>query len=155
ERMTRGERVSVQGRFHSVDDVVSLPTARHEQRIMVGSTGERVLRATLPYVRWWNTWFDWFGNTAEGFAVANARITELTRDVGRDPSEVKRSACLLVRVDADANERPKPENYPEATLSDVAQRVRELGDAGADEVILVANPIDERSIRRLGQALAG
>ena len=155
DRMTRGERVSLQGRFHSVDDVVSLPPARHEQRIMVGSTGERVLRATLPRVHWWNTWFDWFGNTAEGFAVANARISEIAREVGRDPDDVKRSACVLVRVEDDANERPKPETYPEATLSDVARRVQELGDAGAHEVILVANPIDERSIRRSGEALVG
>jgi hypothetical protein len=36
-----------------------------------------------------------------------------------------------------------------------ADAVRELGDAGADEVILVADPIDERSIRTLGELIAG
>jgi alkanesulfonate monooxygenase SsuD/methylene tetrahydromethanopterin reductase-like flavin-dependent oxidoreductase (luciferase family) len=151
--MASGERVTLKGRFHTVDDVVSLPPARFPQRIMVGSTGERVLRATLPHVDWWNTWFDWFGNSAEGFASANDRISRLAVDVGRDPNEVKRSACLLVRVDDDAIERPRPDTYPEATPSDVGRHVDELSDAGADEVILVANPINETSIRRLGDAL--
>ena len=44
-----------------------------------------------------------------------------------------------------------PAEYSAATPADVASRVRELGDAGADEVILVANPIDERSIGRLAE----
>jgi hypothetical protein len=39
--------------------------------------------------------------------------------------------------------------------ADVAARVRELGEAGADEVIIVAGPITEGSIRALGDALAG
>ncbi|MEY4361395.1 MAG: hypothetical protein RL391_701 [Actinomycetota bacterium] len=151
--MASGERVTLNGRFHTADDVVSLPPARFPQRIMVGSTGERVLRATLPHVDWWNTWFDWFGNSAEGFASANDRISRLAVDVGRDPNEVKRSACLLVRVDDDAIERPRPDTYHEATPSDVGRHVDELSDAGADEVILVANPINETSIRRLGDAL--
>ena len=148
-----GERVTLDGRFHAVDDVVSLPVAQYRQRTMVGSTGERVLRATLPHVDWWNTWFDWFGNSAEGFATLNDRISSIAREVGRDPLSLKRSACLLVRVDSNANERPRPDTYSEATLADVARRVDELSSAGADEVILVANPIDETSIRRLGDAL--
>ncbi|MEY4223122.1 MAG: hypothetical protein RIS33_56, partial [Actinomycetota bacterium] len=100
---------------------------------------------------WWNTWFDWFGNDAEGFAELNDSISQQCREVGRDPSTVKRSACLLVNVDPSATERPIPTEYSAANTADVAARVRELGEAGADEVILVANPIDERSIGRLAE----
>ena len=39
---------------------------------------------------------------------------------------------------------------PEARFADA---LRELGEAGADEVIVVASPITERSIRALGEAL--
>ncbi len=151
--LVRGERVTLDGRFHRVDDVVQLPRPRHRQSIMIGSTGPRVLRTALPHVDWWNTWFDWFDNDAEGFAALNASITQQCRDAGRDPSAVKRSACLLVNVDPSATERPMPSTYTAATVTDVARRVRELGDAGADEVILVANPIDERSIGRLAEIL--
>ena len=36
----------------------------------------------------------------------------------------------------------------------IAARLRELGDAGADEVIVVASPVTERSIRALGDVVA-
>jgi ethanolamine utilization protein EutP (predicted NTPase) len=36
----------------------------------------------------------------------------------------------------------------------VAERLRELAEAGADEAILVVSPITERSVRELAAALA-
>ena len=41
---------------------------------MVGATGPRMLALTLPHVDAWNIWFDLYGNTAEGFAEASAKI---------------------------------------------------------------------------------
>jgi hypothetical protein len=38
-------------------------------------------------------------------------------------------------------------------LSDVRQRVIEMRDAGADEVILVSDPINERSVLALAEAI--
>ncbi|MBU3688667.1 MAG: hypothetical protein B7C54_03950 [Acidimicrobiales bacterium mtb01] len=149
--LVNGERVSLDGRFHRFDDVVLLPRPRFHQSLMVGSVGPRVLLAALPHVDWWNTWFDWFDNDATGFATLNDSISQQCRDVGRDPETLKRSACLLVNVDPSASERPMPTKYSAATTTDVVERVRELRDAGADEVILVANPIDERSIGRLAE----
>jgi alkanesulfonate monooxygenase SsuD/methylene tetrahydromethanopterin reductase-like flavin-dependent oxidoreductase (luciferase family) len=42
----------------------------------------------------------------------------------------------------------------EGTTEQIAARLRELGDAGADEVIVVASPVTERSIRALGDVVA-
>ena len=148
-----GERCTFAGRFNQVDDAVLLPPPHRPIPLMIGSTGERVLRAALPHAQWWNTWFDWFGNSAEGFAKQNEHISEIASEVGRDPATLKRSACLLVVTDASAGERPKPDTYTAATLSDVRQRVIEMRDAGADEVILVSDPINERSVRALTEAL--
>jgi hypothetical protein len=39
-----------------VDDAVLLPSPAAPPELMIGSTGERVLAATLPYVEAWNTW---------------------------------------------------------------------------------------------------
>ena len=64
-RLFAGERVTVRGRWHTVDDAVLLPAPSDRATLMVGSSGERVLAATLPYVDVWNTWFDWYRNTAE------------------------------------------------------------------------------------------
>jgi alkanesulfonate monooxygenase SsuD/methylene tetrahydromethanopterin reductase-like flavin-dependent oxidoreductase (luciferase family) len=103
----------------------------------------------------WNSWYDGFGNTAEGFAAESARVTEIARRVGRNPAEIERSACAFVVLDRSVDERPIPTDFPavEGAPEAVAAHLRELAEAGADEVILVANPITERSIRDLGNAL--
>lgn len=148
-----GGRVTHHGTFHDVDDVVLLPAPSRPVPLMIGSVGDRVLRAALPTAAWWNTWFDWFGNSADGFATLNGRISRLCSDVGRDQTTLKRSACLLVVTDSDAGERPRPVEYSAATVVDVLARIREMRDAGADEVILVSDPIDIRSVRTLAEAL--
>ena len=150
-RLLDGERVTFDGRFHRTEDAVLLPRPARRTRLMVGSTGERVLRAALPHVDAWNTWWDAFGNRAEDFAKANARISELAREGGRAPEEVDRSACALVVLDRSAGDRPVPEGVTplEGSTEEIARGLRELADAGADEAILVLSPITERSIRDL------
>ena len=120
-----------------------------------GSTGERVLSATLPHVDVWNTWFDWYGNTAAGFAQGNAKVSELCERAGRDPREVERSACVLVVTDPNANERPREGvTALEGSAEEIAHALRAMSGAGADEVILVLDPINETSIRSLAGVLA-
>lgn len=152
--LVEGRRVTHHGTFHDVEDAVLSPAPSRPVPLMIGSVGDRVLRAALPSATWWNTWFDWFGNSAEGFATLNGRISRLCADVGRDQTTLKRSACLLVVTDPTAGERPRPVDYSAATVADVRARVREMHHAGADEVILVSDPIDSRSIRVLAEALA-
>ena len=154
-RLVSGERVTMRGRYVEVDDAVLLPPPARRPRLMIGSTGRRVLTAALPHVDAWNTWFDWYGNSPEGFAARSAEIDEITSSVGRDPSEIERSACLLVALDPRSGERPvDPEAPPVAgTPARVAEAIRAMGDAGADEVILVLDPITEGSIEAVGEAL--
>jgi probable F420-dependent oxidoreductase len=154
--LLRGERVTLDGEFHTVDDAVLLPAARHRTRLMIGSNGPRMLRIALPRADAWNTWYEDYGNTAEGFAALNATITAAARDLGRAPDEIARSACAFVVLDRDSDERPVTDTAPpiEGSPDRIAERIRELADAGADEVILVASPITERSIRTLGEARA-
>jgi len=155
-RLIRGERVSFRGRYHIAEDAVLLPAPERRISVMVGSTGERVLRAALPHADVWNTWFDWYGNTADGFASGNAFIDRILADVGRPRNEVKRSACALVVLDRDATDRPiDPGIVPLAgTVERIAGSVQEIVDAGADEVIFIASPINERSVRTLAEVAA-
>ena len=150
-RLLGGERVTFDGRFHRTEGALLLPQPPRRTALMVGSTGERVLRATLPHVDAWNTWWDAFGNRAEDFAKVNARISDLALEAGRAPGDVERSACTLVVRDRSAGERPVPEGVTplEGPTDRVAAGLRELADAGADEAILVLSPITERSIRDL------
>jgi probable F420-dependent oxidoreductase len=150
-----GERVTLAGEFHSVEDAVMLPPARERTRLMIGSNGPRMLRLALPHVDAWNTWYEDYGNTAEGFAALNRRVSAAAREAGRAPEDVVRSACAFVVLDRDARERRITDAAPpiEGSPDQIAARIGELADAGADEVILVVSPITERSIRLLGDAV--
>jgi probable F420-dependent oxidoreductase len=153
-RLLSGERVTFSGRFHAIEDSALLPQPRRRPPLMVGSEGERMLGITLPHVDAWNCWYDWYGNTAEGLAELNARIDAAAERAGRDPAEIDRSACVLVVVDRSSRERRIDVPPAEGTGAQIAARLRELADGGADEAILVVSPITEASVRALGDALA-
>ncbi|MFN2543853.1 MAG: LLM class flavin-dependent oxidoreductase [Actinomycetota bacterium] len=155
-RLLAGERVTLQGRFNHLDDAALLPLPAGRPQLVIGSNGDRVLAAALPHVDGWNTWFDWYGNTPEGFAERNATITAAAERANRRPEEVDRSACALVVLDPQARERPvAPGVVPlEPPVERIASGLRDLAEAGADEAILVVDPIAERSIPALAEVLA-
>jgi probable F420-dependent oxidoreductase len=150
--MLAGEHVDASGRFHDADGVVLLPPPRRRVPIMIGSNGPRMLGIALPHADSWNTWYDDYGNSVEGFAELNARISEAAERAGRDPSQVARSACVLVALDQAGERAPTPGALavePEALRG----HLDGLAQAGADEAILVVDPITERSIERLAEEL--
>jgi alkanesulfonate monooxygenase SsuD/methylene tetrahydromethanopterin reductase-like flavin-dependent oxidoreductase (luciferase family) len=155
-RLLAGERVTLDGRYYQADDAVLRPAPPEPPRLMIGSNGPRMLSIALPHVEAWNTWYEDFGNSAEGFAALSDRISEAARLAGRDPSEIERSACVYVALDgADAGRASTPEAPPLSGSPDrLASSLSEFAEAGADEAILVVNPITERSIRELGAVLA-
>jgi alkanesulfonate monooxygenase SsuD/methylene tetrahydromethanopterin reductase-like flavin-dependent oxidoreductase (luciferase family) len=115
-----------------------------------------MLAMALPHVDAWNTWYEDFGNSPEGFARLNDRVSAAAREAGREPGEIHRSACVLVVLDRSAGERPITPDAPpvEGSPERIAATLRELADAGANEAILVVSPISERSIRELGDVVA-
>ncbi len=151
-RLLAGERVSFSGEFVAVDDALVLPRPARRLPLMIGANRPRMLRIALPHVDAWNTWYARYGNTVEGFAAESAGVDALCREVGRDPREVERSACVFVAIDGGAGERRR--DVPPVEPGRLAAHLRELADAGADEAILVVDPITERSVETLADALA-
>jgi alkanesulfonate monooxygenase SsuD/methylene tetrahydromethanopterin reductase-like flavin-dependent oxidoreductase (luciferase family) len=155
-RLLAGERVTLDGSHVQAQDAVLIPAPPAPPRLMIGSNGPRMLAISLPHVDVWNSWYVDFGNSPEGFAALNERISEAARLAGRDPSEIERSACVYVALDdadvarANTHEAPPLEGPPQR----IASSLREFAEAGANEAILVVNPISERSIRELAPVLA-
>jgi len=138
-RLLGGERVTFEGAFYTVRDAVLLPPPACRVPLMVGGRGPRLLAAALPHVDMWNAWYAWYGNTPEGFA-------ELAAGVG-----VRKSACVLVTVDGGRGERSAEDNpVPHERLR---EHLDALAAAGADEAILVLDPIDAGAVGRVADAL--
>ena len=142
-RLLAGERVTFEGRFHRVEDAVLLPPPARRPTLMVGANAPRMLSIALPHVDVWNTWYSPYGNTAEGFAALNARVD----------ADVERSACVLVAVNGGAGERRQEPEAPAVDSRRIAAHLRELEDAGADEAILVLDPITKSSLRTVADAV--
>jgi alkanesulfonate monooxygenase SsuD/methylene tetrahydromethanopterin reductase-like flavin-dependent oxidoreductase (luciferase family) len=149
-QLLRGERVTFEGRYHAVHDAVLLPPSS-VPKLMVGANAPRMLAITLPHVDAWNTWFTHYGNTADGFAEHNASVSAAAERAGRDPAAIERSACVLVEVERGAGERRR--DVAPVPADALGAHLRALSEAGADEAILVLDPITEASIRLLRTAL--
>ena len=100
-----------------------------------------MLALTLPHVDAWNSWYAWYGNSPQGFAKLSAKVE----------GDIRRSACVLVAVDGGTGERPPEIESPHVDAHRLAEHLAELADAGADEAILVLDPITERSVIRVAE----
>ena len=150
-RVLAGERVTLQGLFWQAEDLVLTPPPARRIPLMIGSNGERMLSIALPHVDWWNTWYDRYGNTVEGFAELNALVTAAAERAGRDPAGIARSTAVLVELDPDAVKRPHSDRVSApVSLDELSAHLAALTEAGADEAILILRPIDEESIRAVG-----
>lgn len=150
-RLLEGERVTFAGRYQQVDDAVLLPRPSQAVPLMVGSSGPRVLAFALPHVAAWNVWYDLYGNTPEAFRARSAEVDEACRGAGRDPREVARSACVLVAFGKGGERKHAA---PPVAPEQLRAHLRALAEAGADEAILVVDPITERSVRELAERIA-
>ena len=147
--------MTLDGRFHSADDAVLLPPPARPVPLMIGSNGPRMLGIALPHVDAWNTWFDDYGNTAEGFARAERHGSAAPPRSGARPGGDR---AQRVRARG-AGRRPAASGAAGVAAAHRAAgadrgALRELAEAGADEAILVVDPITERSIRALADVVA-
>ena len=142
-RLLARERVSFSGRFYETDDAVLLPPPRRHVPLLVGTSGPRVFAASAPHLDYWNCWYAWYGNTPAGFAKLSAAFEGTFR----------RSACVLVTVGNGGERAPDPASPP-VDAAALSEHLNELDAAGADDVILVLDPINERSVATIAEALA-
>jgi alkanesulfonate monooxygenase SsuD/methylene tetrahydromethanopterin reductase-like flavin-dependent oxidoreductase (luciferase family) len=158
--LLRDGSIDFEGTYYAVRDCELAPPPRPGgPPLMVGSSGPRMMRLTLPYVELWNVWHVWFGNTPEGFAGMKTTIDAACRDAGRDPAEVDRTAAVYWQFPSgEGRIAGSPHRPTAAPLSggshDLAMALADYARAGADHVQLVLDPITIESIELAGVALA-
>ena len=124
---------------------------------MIGAAGPRCSRRARSRVDAWNAWYDGYGNTPEGFAALSGEVTRAAERAGRDPADIARSACVLVALEPLAGLRHAEESAApvEGDARRIAEHLRALAAAGADEAILGRSPDRgalDRAARRRARA---
>ena len=127
--------------------------------ILIGSSGERMLAATLPYVAAWNAWYGDTGNSPDGVAPLTERVDAAARAAGRDPAEIERTVAVQVRMPGgtgrimgDTSERQNVVPL-EGLPAEIAEELRLYARAGIGHVQLVVDPITEASVAALAPML--
>ena len=154
-------RVDFQGTYYSAPDCELRPPPSRPggPPLMVGSMGERMMAITLPHVSAWNAWYDWFGNTVEGYRPLRDVIDAACRSAGRHPAEVARTVALLVAFPGATGRqsggvREKDPDPIEGAPKAIAEVLRSFAAEGVSHVQLVLDPITVESIEALAPVLA-
>ncbi len=64
--------------------------------LMIGSTGPRMLRISLPHVQMWNAWLWWGDDPTAEVPELRELVDSACAGVGRDPAEIERSITIVV-----------------------------------------------------------
>lgn len=154
--LVREGSIDFVGEFYTLREMDLVPPARADTKILVGSNGPRMLRATMGHADMWNTWFVDYGNTAAGLDDLRRRVDEACVDLGRDPSEVERSAAVYVQLSRGAGRLTgsgeKPQTPPiSGSGEEIASELGAIADAGIGHIQVVLDPIDARAVEELAE----
>ncbi len=159
--LLREGAIDFDGTFHSARDCELVPRGPTPggPPIMLGSSGERMLRIGSPHMDAWNAWYADTGNLPAGLGPLQSKVDAACRIAGREPADVARTVAVLVRfaggsgrIMGDTSSRmevPPLEGRPDA----IADGLRAWAAAGVSEVQLVLDPITARSIDDLAPVL--
>jgi probable F420-dependent oxidoreductase len=159
--LLREGSIDFEGRFYQARDCELIPRGPTPggPPLLIGSSGERMLRITMPHVEGWNAWFADTANSPDGVPALRDKVDAACAEVGREPAAIERSVAVLVQLpgfigrrsgDTPEDEAARP---VEGTPEQMAAELRRYADVGIGEVQLVLDPIDRRSLDRLGPVL--
>ena len=153
--------IDFDGEFFQARDAELLPSSARPggPPILVGSSGPRMLAATIPYADAWNAWYADTGNDAAGVAALRTKVDDACIAAGRDPASVERTVAVLVRmpggtgrVMGDTAERMTVAPL-QGTGDQIADGLRAYAREGIGHVQLVVDPITEASVAALAPVL--
>jgi F420-dependent oxidoreductase-like protein len=131
------EQTTFEGRYYQLTDAPLAPKpVQSHLPILIGGGGEKVtMRIAAQYADEWNVW-----GTPEVLAQKGAVLDQHCADLGRDPSEIKRSAqaMLVLSDDPEVVERARGPGRPviAGNVDEVKATMQQYIDAGVDELIV-------------------
>ena len=159
--LLREGSIDYEGRFYQARDCELKPPGPTPggPPLLIGSSGERMLRITAPHVDAWNAWFADTRNEPEGVPRLRDRVDAACAEAGRDPAAIERSVAVLLELPGAIGGRTgdtAEDNAVRAvrgTPDQMAAELRGYAAVGIAEIQLVVDPIDRQSLDRLAPVL--
>jgi F420-dependent oxidoreductase-like protein len=132
------ERTTFEGKFYQLDNapLAPKPVQRPWPRLLIGGGGEQVtMRIAAQYADEWNVW-----GSPETLRHKIGVLRAHCERLGRDASEIRKSANAMVVITDDASEAASVrERNPRALAGSAAElqgMMQEYIDAGVDELVV-------------------
>jgi len=157
--LLREGSVDFTGRYFQLRDCEPRPAVARPggPRLLVGSSGDRMLRITLPYVDAWNAWYTETANEPGRAGLLAARADAVSREVGQQHGALEHSVAVLVQPaldDQPTSPRPRDGVMPIAgSAEEIARRLLAFRTDGIDHLQLVLNPISQPLVAALAPVL--
>ena len=152
--------IDFEGTFYQARDCELLPRSTRPggPPLLLGSSGERMLRIAGPYISGWNAWYNATDNRPDGVGPLRHKVDAAAIAAGRQPADISRSVAVLVQLDGGAGRfQGGYTTDPIVPLSGgpdaLAEELRAYARAGIDEVQVVLDPITLDSIEAFGAVL--
>jgi alkanesulfonate monooxygenase SsuD/methylene tetrahydromethanopterin reductase-like flavin-dependent oxidoreductase (luciferase family) len=155
--LLRDGHIDFEGRFYQARDCELLPRGPRPDGppLLIGSSGPRMLRITMPWAQAWNAWYQTYGNRAAGIAAQRELVDAACREVGRDPAAVERTVAAFVRLPGAQGMRGTDAAAPpiEGSTEQLVQALRDFAAEGIGHVQLVLDPITPSGVAALAPLL--
>ncbi len=158
--LLREGSIDFQGTYYQVRDCELLPRPARPggPPLLLGSSGQRMLRIAAPHIDVWNAWYNATGNRPAGVAPLRAQVDAAALAAGREPAEIERTVAVLVRLAGGTGRLMGNESMggiPALTGSAeaLAEELRAYARAGIGAVQVVLDPITLGSIEAFGSVL--
>ncbi|HSM46103.1 MAG TPA: LLM class flavin-dependent oxidoreductase, partial [Acidimicrobiia bacterium] len=154
--LVRQGSIDFEGSHYTNRDMELVPRTRPDMSILIGSNGPRMLRIAMPHADMWNTWYLDYGNRAGGLSALADVVDEACRDVGRDPSEVERTAAVYVQLSrGEGRSAGSPEKTQAEPIAgsheEIASELGAFADVGIGHLQVVLDPIDAAGVEELAE----
>jgi probable F420-dependent oxidoreductase len=156
--LLRTGHVDFEGKYYSARDCELRPRGPRPEGppILIGGSGERVLRLTARYADAWNADRQ---NDLAAVQALNARVDAACEDVGRDPDTLSRNIGIQVDLLNEDREAHQPRQFVMApwpftgTPQELAAQIRTYAGARVDHLIVWIDPVSVAGIEAFAPVL--
>lgn len=147
--MLRDGSATVDGTYYQADNAIIAPRGPRPTGapILVGSSGDRMLKSVVKYADAWNT--VWHNDPAK-VADLMQKVDAACEDAGRDPATLIRTAGGNFRMDGYLDRRPGP---IEGDARAMANRLSEFRDLGLSHFVCGLDACNADTIMSFGEVI--
>jgi alkanesulfonate monooxygenase SsuD/methylene tetrahydromethanopterin reductase-like flavin-dependent oxidoreductase (luciferase family) len=150
--LLRQGHVDVEGTYYAARDCELRPRGPRPQGppIMIGTTGDKMLRLTARYADWWN--IDWRNQPAD-LPPYQAAVDAACAAVDRDPATLVRTAGVMVDLPGSPARAVRASPPLGGTAEAIADGLRGHARAGIAHAMVWLNTMDEAGIAAFAPVL--